>query len=784
MSKLLIVESPGKIKKISEYLGDEYIVMASIGHIIDLDEKTMSINLETFEPEYKIYDNKKDVVEKLKKQTNKVGKNNILLAADEDREGEMIAWSLAKELNISKPIRIVFNSITAKELKNAIDNPKTIDDNLVKAQQTRRILDRLAGYLISPLLFKSGFKGARSAGRVQSVVVKIIVDKEKEIINFFGEKKDTYFYITCLIKINEHEINTKLMYKNSENDITNETDEIYETEDSFDNNKNKKNKSKTKTKSISSKSCVIFEKNEEEKVVKIIKTMIKGEFKLFNITEKIRKNNSPPPFTTSTLQQYASQRFGMDAKRTMSVAQKLYESGHITYMRTDSISISEEALKSIKETIINKYSLSYHEEHKYINKKANTQEAHECIRPTKIQNDNIEGSSDEIKLYNCIWKRTIQSQMKAAEYQNMIIEIIIDQKLLEEYKLVGTIDNLVFDGYLIVDGKKKNNTIEITKLKKIEWKEINGIEDTQKPPTRYNDASLINKMDPKNLNIGRPSTYASFIEKIIKRNYVEIKDIEGKKIKVNKYFVKYENKKSIEKETKDLIIGKESKKLVPTLLGINITNFLELYFNKLMDYQFTANMEKELDDIAEGTINKFKMINEFYKYIMLCIDKIKPVEIIYPANPAIIIDVYDNKEIILLNGKYGKYLTYDNKKFNLKQLAIELKLEETDLENNKNLIKDKIIEKISNPTSDNNKIDQKEWLVKKIKYKLKKGIYGYYIEEIKNNNKKNNYSIKYLMDKICKDNSININDDINKIIELITTDDIEQTVKYFKEYKK
>jgi DNA topoisomerase-1 len=199
MEKLLIVESPGKIKKISEYLGDGYIVMASIGHIIDLDEKTMSIDLKTFEPEYKIYDDKKEVVSKLIRQANKVGKDNILLAADEDREGEMIAWSLAKELKLKNPQRIVFNSITAKELKNAVANPKTIDYNMVKAQQARRILDRFAGYLLSPLLFKSGFKGAQSAGRVQSVVVKIIVDKEKEIISFFNEKKDTYFYINCNI---------------------------------------------------------------------------------------------------------------------------------------------------------------------------------------------------------------------------------------------------------------------------------------------------------------------------------------------------------------------------------------------------------------------------------------------------------------------------------------------------------------------------------------------------------------------------------------------------------
>ena len=558
MSKLLIVESPGKIKKISEYLGDEYIVMASIGHIIDLDEKNMSINLENFEPEYKIYDNKKDVVEKLKKQSLKVGKNNIYLAADEDREGEMIAWSLAKELKLITPIRIVFNSITAKEIKNAISNPKTIDYNLVKAQQARRILDRLAGYIISPILYKSGFNGAKSAGRVQSVVVKIIVDKEKEITNFFSEKKDTYFYISCLIKLEGHKLNTKLFKINSHIDSKEDTTSIEENldEEGIINNK-KVNKIYD---NIPSKNCAIFQKNEEDLVIKIIKGMVKGRYEIINIVEKISKSNPPPPFTTSTLQQFASQKLGMDGKRTMSVAQKLYENGFITYMRTDSISISDEALKGIKKLILEKFGINYHNENKYINKKANTQEAHECIRPTKIDLENIPGSSDEIKLYTNIWKRTIQSQMKSAEFQSITIEIVIkDTPLLTYYKLIGKLENLVYSGYLIIDEKEKNDTIDIKNLKKLSWIEINGIEDTQKPPVRYNDASLINKMDPKNLNIGRPSTYASFIEKIISRKYVEIKDIDGKKIQVNKYTVKYEQQKELNKETKDLIMGKEKK---------------------------------------------------------------------------------------------------------------------------------------------------------------------------------------------------------------------------------
>ena len=802
MEKLLIVESPGKIKKISEYLGDGYIVMASVGHIIDLDEKTMSIDLKTFEPEYKIYNDKKEVVSKLIRQANKVGKDNILLAADEDREGEMIAWSLAKELKLKNPQRIVFNSITAKELKNAVANPKTIDYNMVKAQQARRILDRFAGYLLSPLLFKSGFKGAQSAGRVQSVVVKIIVDKEKEIISFFNEKKDTYFYINCNIKIGDYEVLTKLTKKNYNLDADSkegnkeELDSENAEEDKKEGNNKKDNKS--------SKSCIKFEKSEEDIFLKILKAMIKGVYKLLNLTNKIRKSNPPPPFTTSTLQQYASQRLGMDAKRTMSTAQKLYEAGHITYMRTDSTAISKEALDEIKKVIEDKYGKEHHQKHEYINKKANTQEAHECVRPTKPQYDTEDIGlvyNDEKRLYNAIWKRTIQSQMKAAEYQMLLIEIEIEDKkeLLKEYKLVGTLENLTYEGYLLADGKKKVSEKESNKLldkksfKKLEWLEINGIEDAQKPPVRYNDASLINKMDPKNLNIGRPSTYASFIEKIIKRKYVEIKDIDGKEIKVNKYSITKENCKEINVENKKLTIGKESKKLVPTELGTNITNFLELYFKKIMDYQFTANMENDLDEVAEGTKDKFVIINEFYKDILKCIELVKPVNVVYEIKPIISIGIHNDKEITLNNGKFGKYLVYDDKKFNLKQLALEFEMEEEKLENNKVVLYEKIVKKINNVNNidniNNKNINNltKEWKIGKLKYLLKKGQYGYYLEEwsITTSKKKGNYSLKYLIDKTAKENNINEvkDDNINEVIELISIENIQSNIDYFKNSK-
>jgi len=819
MSKLLIVESPGKIKKIQEYLGPDYIVMASVGHIIDLDDKTMSIDMESFEPVYHQYPDKVDVIRKLRSACIKVGKQNVYLAADEDREGEMIAWSCERELDIYNGKRIVFNSITQKELTNAVANPKKVDLNMVYAQQARRILDRLAGYMISPLLYKNGFKGAQSAGRVQSVVVKIIVDKEKEIEEFYKQKKSTYFYIGCLVKLGEHEIQTKLTKADADIELT-EKDEFAEDESNevesneLEEELEEKTKSKTKstksakstkskkkdidtTNNISSKSYLTFDKEQEELVVKIIKAMCKGEYKILNIIEKTKKTNAPAPFTTSTLQQYASQRLGMDAKRTMSVAQKLYEGGHITYMRTDSTSISDEAVKVIKDVIKDKYKESYFEHHKFVNKKANTQEAHECVRPTKPNYNEIEGTGDEKRLYSAIWKRTIQSQMKAAEYQSLMVEIKINDKksVLVPYKLVGTLENLIYEGYLIVDGKKGNTKLELKQLTKLEWKEINGIEDTSKPPTRYNDASLINRMDPKNLNIGRPSTYASFIDKITKRGYVDIKDMEGTKIETTKYTAKSSDPKTIDVETKDLIIGKEKKKLVPTALGRNITEFLELNFPMIMDYKFTANMEKELDDVAEGTVKKIKIIKDFYAYLEKQIGNIKPIEN-KMLDGIIIGKTSTGIDIILKNGKFGKYLVCGDRNLNLKYLIPkDSKINESNIESKSKEVTELVEKKLSEPVldkSDEKKTSNesqikiyKEWSKGKTKYNLKSGQYGYYLEEIGSTGKKSNWSMGFLIKKIARDNLIDdIDENIIEITDKISIQDIQSNIEYLKNMKK
>ena len=852
MSTLLIVESPGKIKKIGEYLGSDYIVMASIGHIMDLDPMGLSIDEKTFEPKYKQYDNKKDVIAKLCKQTFKVGKMNVLLAADEDREGEMIAWSLAQELGLTNPKRIIFNSITKKELEKAVANPQKIDMNMVKAQQARRILDRIAGYKISQSLSKT-IKGAKSAGRVQSVVVKIVVDKEKEIEKFFSNKSDTFFTINSNISIGEYELNTKLYNKTDKIDFDAKDEDFEDNTEESDNSEEKKGK-KIKAKkqitneNIPSKACVVFKKDEEKQVIEIIKNMVMSEFKLLKMSERVRKSNPPAPYTTSTLQQSASQRLGMDAKRTMDVAQKLYEGGHITYMRTDSTAICEEEMKKIKEEIVSNYGLAYYEHKEYKNKKANTQEAHECVRPTKICYDVVDGTSDEKRLYSLIWKRTIQSQMKAAEYQNITVEIeMLGRKALLPYKLVGNLENLIFIGYMIVDNKKPTESLGIEILKKllINWVEINGNEDTQKPPIRYNEASLINKMDPKNLNIGRPSTYADSIAKIINRNYVETKDIDGKELMLNKYNITKSNPKSMTLESKCIVIGKEKKKIVPTELGKNATEFLEKYFAKLMDYGFTANMEKQLDDVAEGKLDKLKIIKPFYDYIMEQIKTVMPSNLQNTGNnykAAEIIGKHDEQDIILKDGPHGPYATHNNHKFNLKSLfekkkkkvsdssdSLEADLEaelkgNSKLNNKKSKINIMNEDNDNSDNQDNNDIDSlvdlnedeenidlsklsndtilnkiiekieelkemvtKEWKIGKKKYILKKGEFGHYVEEwnTTSNKKTRNYSIKFLVVKIAKNNKINIGqeENTNKIIELITKKDIEETIEYFKNKK-
>ena len=756
--KLVIVESKGKINKISKYLGNDYIIMASDGHILDLKKTSMSVNLDTFEPEYEINDDKKKFkIKEFLKIIKDIKQENVILASDLDREGEFIAWSLARELKLNNPKRIVFIGITKNELEKAIKNVKTIDLNMVYAQQTRRIIDRFAGFLISNLFSKVGIN-ARSAGRVQSIVVKLIVDKENEINNFLSLKKETYFVINCLFQLNIlniNTLNTKLMDKKQIINVINDDDD--------ENNNENNNDNKTRK---------IFTKQEEEIVINILKKMSKSTYNLLNITENTIKSNPPPPFTTSTMQQFASYNLKFNATKTMEYAQKLYESGYITYMRTDSTNILPEALEEIKQQIIANYGIEYYKKTEYINKKNNTQEAHECIHPTDITLSNINDLTIyEQKLYNCIWKRTIQSQMKPAQYQNINIEIDIDK--LPNYKLVGTLKNLVFSGYLIVDNKNPNQNYSIEKLKlnlnNLIWNSIDSTEEIQKPPTRYNEASLIDKISPKHLNIGRPSTNAYIINKIQTQKYVEIQNITGKTYTITNYNVVSTNKKIINIDNKNIIVGEEKNKFVPTDIGIKVVEFLNNYFVDLMDYNFTAKMEKNLDKIALGKINGISIIKPFYEYLT---EQIKLIKIIIPQNIKMdnIIGNYNNNNIILKDGKFGKFIIYDNKNYNLSKIK--------SLPENKTEFLNEIIELIKNPIQPNyiKKFENKTY-----NYLIKKGEFGFYIQEENIKSKKTkNYNFDFIVKKIASENNLNIDTQINNIMDKIELKNITEQIKYFK----
>jgi DNA topoisomerase I len=592
--KLVIVESPGKIAKIQSILGKDYIVMASVGHIIELDKKYMVVNenLNKFEPQYVISNDKKSVVKKIKDVQKNV--DEVLLAADKDREGEMIAWSLAKELHLKNPKRIVFNAITKDDLLNAINAPCLIDQNLVDAQISRSLMDIIIGYELSPLLWKH-IGGKLSAGRVQSVVVKLIIDKENEIKKFFEAESAYHFKTTGLLSYGNNKLNVILQEK--------EKTKVIVTED----------------------------------IEKIIKKIIKSKFKLESVTEKDKIQNAPQPFTTSTLQQEASHKCGYSSKTTMNIAQKLYEAGHITYMRTDSINLSKEALDDIHDYIIEKYGEKYYKKTIFVTKSKNTQEAHEAIRPSHmniIASSLVNVSDYERKLYDLIWKRTIASQMSSAKFKitNMIISIsdVNTHYFLAQYEVN------IFKGYLKIYGKIENSgekedeiqitndNIEIPKVgTEFTIQNINSVQTYKTPPSRFNEASLINKMDPKNLNIGRPSTYSSIIAKIQSTGYIKEQDNEGIDkdcIVLNWVQDEYNNK--LQKTTHSVKLGYDKKKFTPTEIGIKVTKFLENNFGNIIDYDFTAKMENQLDEVAKGEITKDNALENFYNPFIKNVNKL------------------------------------------------------------------------------------------------------------------------------------------------------------------
>lgn len=559
---LVIVESPGKIKKIQGYLGKNYKVLASYGHIRDLAKGSKGIDkANNFEPHYVVSSDKKDVVKGLKSLADKA--ETIYLAGDKDREGEAICWHVKEMLKQpeSKYKRIVFTEITKKALEEAVANPIELDVNLVMAQQARRVLDRLVGFDLSPLLWKK-IKPGLSAGRVQSVALRIVTEKEKEI-NSFTTSSD--FKVDGFFSFKDSDFKSVL---------------------------NKR-----------------FKKNTEAK--KFLEDCKTAKYTIESIEKKPGKRTSPAPFTTSTLQQAASSKLGFSLKRTMSAAQALYEEGVITYHRTDSVVLAEETLNSIESFVKKEYGNNYSNRKKYKTKTKNAAEAHTAIGPTDPTKQTAGNSSDCRKLYDLIWKRTIASQMSDAQIERTTVETKISNR---KEKFVTKGEVITFDGFLkvyIPDTKKDDDESGILpnfkKGDSVESTEIVAAQSFKKPPSRYSESSIVKKLE--DLGIGRPSTYASIITTIQNRNYVEIKDVESVEKEVEKFTLINGN---ILEESKIEKYGGEKSKLVPSEIGMMVTDFLMIHFEDVMDYGFTASVEGDFDEIAKGDLIWNEVIKDFY----------------------------------------------------------------------------------------------------------------------------------------------------------------------------
>ena len=610
MKYLIIVESPVKARKIESYLqnykGNNYIVKSSFGHIRDLDKKNMGIDVNNnYKPKYKISNMK--IVRELKNQFKKVDK--VIIASDKDREGEAIGWHLCKVLglNVKTTDRIIFNEITKKAIKEAVDHPQKINMDLVNAQQGRRLLDRLVGFTISPLLW-CNIGSNLSAGRVQSIALKLIVDKEENINNF---KTESYYYTSGLFnKILTTELNKRL-----------------------------------------EANCIeLFLNNCKE-----------AEFKLNDIKESTHMKHPPPPFTTSTLQQNGCSKLGMSASSIMKMAQKLYEMGLITYHRTDSTNLSSYITNKIEEFVKEKYGDKYHQFRKYKNKVKNVQEAHEAIRPTKIslENPNIQGPMK--RLYVLIWKRTVASQMSSAIYYSQGYKIMISNR---DEKFKGKQDLLKFDGYLKLYGTKVDN-IETMKLnikngEKVFYTNVKCDEKYKQPPERYSESKIIKKL--KSIGVGRPSTYASIINTILNKKYVVIKNVEGEKKKVLNYLLSNDN---IIKKDGIFIYQSEKKKMIPLEVGKSICKFMNKNFENIMDYKFTSLMEDNLDDISKGKISWVEVIDKYYKSIQENVKNVKKFE-----REQLLENSENNYEVV--QGRYGPILVVGSQRVNLpKNIKVE-----------------------------------------------------------------------------------------------------------------
>ena len=614
---LVIVESPAKAKTIEKFLGKDYKVMSSYGHIRDLKKKELSIDLDTLNPDYEIPDEKKKVVSELKKNAKAAKK--IWLASDEDREGEAISWHLCEVLGLDeeKTSRIVFHEITKPAILKAIETPRHLNMNLVNAQQARRVLDRLVGFRLSPVLWRK-VKPALSAGRVQSVAVRLIVEREREIQNFQAEP---YYRLNAVFAVTGED--------GTKNEIKAELNKRFKTHDE----------------------AIAF--------LELCKT---SKFMVSSITKKPLKRTPAPPFTTSTLQQEAARKLGFTVSQTMMVAQRLYEAGRITYMRTDSVNLSALAINTSKAEIERLYGVEYGKVRKYQTHSKGAQEAHEAIRPTYMENVSIDGTSQEKRLYDLIWKRTIASQMADAQIEKTTVNITLsteEGKSQTDLQFVANGEVIAFEGFLKVyyestDDEDGNEELShalpvIHEGEELERREIVSTERYSQGPNRYTEASLVRKLEE--LGIGRPSTYAPTISTIQQREYVQKGDRKGEE---RKYAVDSLLGLKVTSKNKKEMAGADKGKLIPTDVGIVVNDFLMANFPDIMDYNFTAKVEQEFDKIAAGQVEWNREMKLFYQNFEPEVEKVMNARSEHKAGERELgIDPKSGKPVFVKIGRYG-----------------------------------------------------------------------------------------------------------------------------------
>ncbi len=605
---LVIVESPAKAKTIEKFLGEGYTVTSSFGHIRDLAKKDFGIDIKNnFTPNYEVSADKKKVVAELKKLAKKA--DIVWLASDEDREGEAIAWHLCEVLKLDpkKTKRIVFHEITKEAILKAIDNPREIDQSLVDAQQARRILDRLVGFELSPVLWKK-VKPSLSAGRVQSVAVRLLVEREREIIKF---KPETNYRVLGNFKIPSSN-NTEL-----------------------------KAELNTRFKAL----------NDADNFLAVCKN---ADFKVSDISKKPAKRTPAAPFTTSTLQQEASRKFGFSVSQTMTLAQKLYEAGKITYMRTDSVNLADSAVAAASAEIENEYGKEYLKVRKYKTKAKGAQEAHEAIRPTYLNKSTVAGNAGEKKLYELIWKRTIASQMSDAQLEKTTISIDVSES---KHKFTAQGEMIKFDGFLKVymestddeeDAEQEGLLPKLTADEPLNYDSIVATQRFTKHSARFTEASLVRKLEE--LGIGRPSTYAPTISTIQNRQYAIKEDRPGKERGYKQITLANDKIETLDKVE---IAGNEKSKMFPTDIGMVVTDYLLEQFPKILDFNFTAEVEKEFDDIADGNKEWTKMIDRFYNPFHKSIDAALEIAGRKSGERILGEDPKTGKPILVKIGRYG-----------------------------------------------------------------------------------------------------------------------------------